>query len=230
MSEQEFETFQVENAELRIPTASLNDRLRASLSDGSYEYFERNYVRTQLRRGDRVLDLGSGAGLLAIIAARIVGPENVTTVEPNPEMHHALRRNLRRNAGTDLRLIKGAVVADNYRGNVVELNLRSAFWSASIGGPPGKSPRLVEVPTKKLSRLIAARQANVLIMDVEGAEADLLAEPLPLSIRLIVIEMHPGIYGEKTRNDLISTLGQQGFRNLSVRQTGEVYAFRRGAA
>lgn len=229
MPDQEFETFHIDDAELRIPAASLNDRLRGRLRDGGYEHYERDHIRAYLRPGDRVLDLGSGAGLVAIVAARIVGPENVTTVEPNPEMHQALRRNLRQNAGTELRLIKGAVVGDGYAEKTVTLNLRAAFWSASVGGPPGKNPRLVEVPAKKFSRLIAARDATVLSMDIEGTEADLLAKPLPSQIRLVLIEMHPGLYGEPVRDALIANLEGQGFCNLGARRTEEVYAFGRGA-
>lgn len=230
MADQEYETFHIDDAELRIPAASLNDRLRGRLRDGGYEHYERAHIRAYLRPGDRVLDLGSGAGLVAIVAARIVGAANVTTVEPNPEMHQALRRNLRRNAGEELRLIKGAVVGDGYAEKTVTLNLRSAFWAASIGGPPGKNPRLVDVPAKKLSRLIAARDATVLSMDIEGAEADLLAAPLPAQIRLVLMELHPGIYGEAVRDRLLASLEGQGFANLGTRKAEEVYAFGRETA
>lgn len=228
MQDKVIERFRIDGAELLIPAASLNDRLRGRLRDGGYEHFERDLARAHIRPGDRVLDLGSGAGLVAIVAARIVGPENVTTVEANPEMHDALRRNLRENAGTELRMIKGAVVGDDYPEKTVTLNLRGAFWAASLDAPKGgNGARSVQVPAKKFRQLVRARDANVLTMDVEGAEDALLSRPLPETIRLLIIELHPGLYGDARRNELLRLLEGQGFRNLQDRRTEDVYAFER---
>lgn len=222
------EKFRIDDADLQIPSDSLNDRLRGRLRDGGYEHFERDLARAHIRPGDRVLDLGSGAGLVAIVAARIVGPENVTTVEANPEMHDVLRRNLRNNAGTELRMIKGAVVGDDYPDRSVTLNLRAAFWAASLDAPKGgKGARQVEVPAKKFRQLVRARDANVLTMDIEGAEDALLSQPLPDSIRLLIVELHPGLYGEARRDELLQGLVTQGFRNLQPQRTEDVYAFGR---
>lgn len=40
----------------------------------------------RLEAGDRVLDVGTGGGALAIAAARIAGPENVTAIDTHPAM------------------------------------------------------------------------------------------------------------------------------------------------
>lgn len=222
------EKFRIDGADLQIPGDSLNDRLRGRLRDGGYEHYERDLARAHIRAGDRVLDLGSGAGLVAIVAARIVGPENVTTVEANPEMHTVLRRNLRNNAGTELRLIKGAVVGDDYPEKTVTLNLRAAFWAASLDAPKGKNgARAVEVPAKKFRQLVRARDANVLTMDIEGAEDALLSRPLPKTIRLLIVELHPALYGEARRDELLQGLAAQGFTNLEPRRTEDVYALGR---
>lgn len=230
MRDDEIETFRIDGAELWIPRATLNERLRSRLLDGGYEHYERDLARSHLRPGDRVLDLGSGAGLVAIVASRIVGPENVTTVEPNPEMHDTLRRNLRNNAGTGLRMIKGAVVADDFKEKTVTLNLRSAFWAASLDAPKGAGARPVEVPAKKFGQLLRKRDANVLTMDIEGAEEAILQKPLPDQVRLLIIEMHPGFYGADRRDELLDGLDRQGFRNLEPRPTEEVYALGREPA
>ncbi len=226
----EFETFRVDNAELCIPVSGLNARLRQRLQDGGYEHFERDLARAHLKAGDRVLDLGAGAGMVAIVAARIVGAENVTTVEANPEMLGALRGNLDRNGAEGVRLCAGAVVGPESDEETVVLNLRQAFWSASTCGPLGKDPRLVEVPALRFGDLLRESNATALTMDIEGAEADALSEPLPDQIRLIILELHPGIYGERVRNDILRNLTAQGFRNLQARRTEEVYALGREVA
>lgn len=225
----EFETFRVDNAELRIPVQGLNARLRGRLLDGGYEHFERDLARAHLRADDRVLDLGAGAGLVAIIAARIVGAQNVTTVEANPEMLEVLRDNLDRNAGPGVTLRAGAVVGADTDEETVILNLRQAFWSASTCGPLGKEPRLIEVPALRFSELLRETAATAITMDIEGAEAEALAQPLPDHVRLVILELHPAIYGERSKNTILRNLREQGFRNLESKRTEEVYAFGRTA-
>lgn len=222
-----FESFRIDGVDLLIPASELNDRLRGRLRDGGYEQHERALTRRHIRPGDRVLDLGSGAGLVAIVAAQVLGAENVTTVEPNPDMHAALRRNLRQNAGPGLRLIKGAVVSDDYPDKAVTLNLRSAFWAASLEVPKNGKARQVEVPAKRFSRLLRASGGNVLTMDIEGAEEMILQAPLPEQVRLLIAELHPCIYGMGVRDDILAVLKAQGFHNLERERTEEVYAFGR---
>ena len=224
----EFETFVIEQAELRIPKGSLTDRLRKRLQSGGYERHERSLARRLIAAGDRVLDLGAGAGLVAIIAARIAGPANVVTVEPNPEMLPALRHNLRDQIAGGLRLVEGAVVADDFADDHVPLNLRGAFWAASVDPGHAGHPRRVMVPALKFGALLRDSAATVLTMDVEGAEAQLLAAPLPPHVRLVIAELHPGHYGETVRNGIIATMTAHGFRNIAARagETG-VFAFER---
>src|SRR4051812_14943391 len=51
---------------------------------GDYEAPERSALNAILAPDDRVLDIGSGIGILAMNAARIVGSANVLAYEPNP--------------------------------------------------------------------------------------------------------------------------------------------------
>lgn len=230
MADADYETFFIDDARLRIPLVGLNRGVRGRLTDGGYEHFERDLARAHLRPGDRLLDLGSGAGLVAIIAARIIGGTNVVTVEPNPEMHHCLRRNLRDNAGREVRLIKAAVVPDDFPDKTVTLHLRSGFWSATTKSDAGPCMRPVEVRAKRFRQLLRSVRPTAITMDIEGAEAALLTKRLPDHVRLIVTELHPHLYGENTRDEIIASLKLQGFRNLNKKKTEDVYAFGRAVA
>jgi protein-L-isoaspartate(D-aspartate) O-methyltransferase len=56
-----------------------------------------NYTLLDLRQGDRLIEVGSGTGYGAAIAARIVGPRGrVTTFEIDPALAAQARRNLAR--------------------------------------------------------------------------------------------------------------------------------------
>lgn len=224
----EFETFLIDKAELRIPSASLTDRLRKRLETGGYELHERSLARRLIREGDRVLDLGAGAGLVSIIAARIAGAPRVTSVEANPEMLPSLRHNLRNEISEGLRLVEGAVVADDFAGDQVTMNLRGAFWAASVDPGHAGERRRVEVPALNFGRLLAESAATVLTMDVEGAESELLAKPLPPQIRLVIVELHPTHYGETRRDEIVALMDAQGFQNQAPRAPEtDVFAFAR---
>lgn len=59
------------------------------------------HLRADLKPGETVLDLGSGAGLDAIIASRRVGPEGrVIGVDLNPAMCEKARRHAQESGGT----------------------------------------------------------------------------------------------------------------------------------
>jgi demethylmenaquinone methyltransferase/2-methoxy-6-polyprenyl-1,4-benzoquinol methylase len=69
-------------------TAADYDRLERILGLGSGSWYRRRALRgAGLRPGMNVLDVGTGTGLLACAAARIVGdPARVTGVDPSPGM------------------------------------------------------------------------------------------------------------------------------------------------
>jgi ribosomal protein L11 methyltransferase len=65
-----------------------------------------------LRPGDRVLDVGSGSGILSIAAARL-GAASVVAVEPDPDANLNARENLQRGGvGERVRLIEGLADRD----------------------------------------------------------------------------------------------------------------------
>ncbi len=69
-------------------TAADYDRLERILGLGTGSWYRRRALRDAgLKRGMSVLDVGTGTGLLACAAARIVGdPARVTGVDPSPGM------------------------------------------------------------------------------------------------------------------------------------------------
>lgn len=48
----------------------------------------------ELRRGDRVLEVGTGCGYHAAVVAEVVGPENVFSIEVSPELAEATKERL----------------------------------------------------------------------------------------------------------------------------------------
>jgi protein-L-isoaspartate O-methyltransferase len=108
--------YEIDGLRLEVPEAVLNDRIHAKLASGGYEAHEAQAAAMRLKPRHRVLELGAGIGYIASVCARVVGPENVTTVEANPVMLPVIRANLARNGFGAVTLLHGAVGGMRGRG------------------------------------------------------------------------------------------------------------------
>jgi len=71
----------------------MGEGLYRGILNGNYESDERELLRVAVRSGDKVLEIGACLGLTGMLAARIVGEENVLCYEANPEVEWLIRKN-----------------------------------------------------------------------------------------------------------------------------------------
>ena len=218
-------TFTIKGVTLRIPEAQLSPKLTEALEKGQYEAGESRALLKHVRPGDRVLDLGAGAGFVSSLAARVVGGENVVAVEANPDMLPVLRRNLNLNGAGDAEMLFGAVVADGFAGETLKFQQAAAFWASRIGaadGAAGKGTRLVEVPALRFGPLVARFQPTIVMMDIEGGEVEICQQPWPDSVRLVIMEIHTGRYPPGDVKAMFDGLSRAGFTYMPWGTRGEV--------
>lgn len=184
--------------------------------DESYEKTESQILPKILEPSDKVLDVGAAVGLVGMIANDYA--ESVTMVEANPDIAAIAKQNLERN-NASINLIEAAVVAGDQE--TVTFNLYHNFWAGSLLDRHDVEKKLVKaitVPAVKLSTLI--QDHNVLLMDVEGAEHDLLTNTDLTGIDKISVEVHPTAIGNDKVNELTAHLVRSGF-TLVLEHTGE---------
>lgn len=184
--------------------------------NGGYEHRERRLVRKLLRHGDRVIECGTAAGVVTMTTARIVGAENVTTFEANPQIARDAAENFERNALSAITLHNGIL---KKRTAVAHPDERVSFFidqvfvasrlNASLSDPGIVAE--VRIPVFCLEDEIAKRSATVIIADIEGGEVDLFNDIDLSMIRLIIMETHYGFVGEAATNDMVRSLVLQGF-------------------
>lgn len=222
-------SFALRGLTLTLPEAALRGGLEKALSSGRYEHQEADAILAHLRPGDRFLDLGAGLGFLCALAARVVGEAAVTGVEAGPETLALARANLEANGFPGVRLIHGAVTAGEE--GEVDFGQRPAFWASALQGPEGwpANARILRVPARPIASLLAEARPTVLSCDIEGAELQVLTQPLP-GVRLIVTELHPGLYGPEGVAKVTSALAAQGFRPETEGSRGATVVFRRAAS
>lgn len=202
--------YTINGIRLHIPDRLMTAQLDAAMARGSYEQSEAEALRRHLRSGDRFLDLGAGAGYLAALAAGRTGAP-VAGVEAGPKMASVAQANLARN-GAEGEIVWGAVVPDDFAAETITFTLRRSFWASSLVPPPeAKHARRVEVPALCFTPLLARFAPTVLTVDVEGGERALFDAGLPPAIRLIVMELHPSVYGTAGVKHIFDALSVAGF-------------------
>jgi FkbM family methyltransferase len=188
-------------------------KVKAALRGGSYEDRERELVAKFLLPVDRVLELGTGVGVVAMTAAKIVGPANVVTYDANPDIVADARANFARNGfeGIDARV---GLLANRRRfaPGEAEFGIDGEFWASRRPHErDGGFVRRVAAPLRCLEDEIEALGANVLICDIEGGEVELLSGADLAALRLILLETHYWAQGEVATDAMVRELILGGF-------------------
>lgn len=190
-----------------------------------YELPERLLIQRLLRPDDRVLEIGGGLGLIALLAGRIVGDDNVAIYEANPRLIETIEANFARN-GRIAPVHNAAVVGHAVNGSAATFHLHRDFWASSLVDKPGMVES-IEVPTISLSDLIARHRPSVLIMDVEGAEYDMLLPTDLSSIDRLCLEVHSRYIGLEKISEIVQSLLASGFNIDLPESEGEILLFSR---
>lgn len=200
------------NAQVDVAVLSGPQDMAPALSDGGYGAEICAMIADVLRPGDKVLDLGAGLGVASIAAGQIVGLDNVTPVEPDEALIPCLRQNLRMVFGQSVHVLPVRAWPDDQPDPEPEPD-------AEPGQPP----------TRRLSRLLRRSEASVIVMDVAGDERDLLAQPLPETVRAVIVALHPWIYGRIAFHRILSRFERSGWQILGEQKGASILAFIRPA-
>jgi FkbM family methyltransferase len=209
---------------VEIDDAWANDFMRDMIYSGWYEAHELGLLRDTLEPGDRYLEVGAGIGVLASAACAIVGARNVVAVEANPRLVAVARHTAGLN-GHEPDVREGVVVAEGTTGATVPFYLRRDFWESSMEPSPGA--QRVELPAIPLRAALDEVGATYLNMDAEGAETELLREPLPQHVRRLCVELHPEAVGRAALSGMVKRLLDQGFELDVGLSRSEVFYFAR---
>ncbi|AZL58693.1 FkbM family methyltransferase [Tabrizicola piscis] len=219
-------SFTLRGLTLTLPETAIRGGLERAFTTGRYEHQEADAILAHLRPGDRFMDLGAGIGFLCALAARVLGAHAVTGVEAVPDTLALARGTLAANGFDGVRLMHGAVTGGATKD--VEFGQRPAFWASALQGPEGWPPnaRVIRVPALPLAALLEEHRPTVLCCDIEGAELEVLATPLT-GIRLVVVELHPGLYGPEGEARVRESLVAQGFQPEPLGTKGATVVYRR---
>lgn len=216
--------FEINGVSLSLPEALATPEIVQKMQDGTYEADEARAADRCVRNGFRVLDLGAGIGYVATLCAQKAGAENVLTVEANPELLPILEANLAANGQSGVTVMHGAVSGWVPEGSTAEFNISNGFTGSSL---KGFGRRKVEVPLIPVYDLIRAHRPQVVIMDVEGAEADMFDRPWKCPLRFFVLELHPKKYKPRVIKKIVDFMSAMDMTYDPVVSRGKILGFRR---
>ncbi len=154
-----------------------------------------------LKEGERVLDLGSGAGFDCFLAAKKVGQTGkVVGVDMTPEMLDKARANAKKGKYTNIEFRFGEIenlpVADNSFDVIIS--------NCVINLSPDK-PRVFEEAFRVL-----APSGRLMVSDI------VLLKPLPESVQKNVEAYAGCIAGAKTKDKYLELIRKAGFQEVSI--------------
>jgi len=211
---------------LKIPKAVQTPGLMRRLERGTYEEDEAHAAKKRIKQGFRVLELGAGLGLVSNICAARAGAENVLSVEANPAMVPVIRANLDGNGHEKARLIHGAVTGGDGGGDIA-FQANAAFLGGALARDGAKPAELVDVPKIGIRSLIARHSPQVVLMDVEGAEAELFDAPWNPQLRFLILELHPPRYPAAVIKRIVDCMSETGLTYDPLTSRGRVLGFRK---
>ena len=211
----------ISGVKLEIDRRRLPSPVVRALYRERYEDREAALVRDVLSPGDRVLELGAGIGYISLLCAQRCGPEAVLSYEANPENEVLIRRNFELNGMKPQLRSRAISVSRNERELFIEPNILSTGF---INRGRGVA---TTVKCDPIADVIREFRPNCLVMDVEGAETDLLpAAPLE-NITKIIVETHAHIVGDAAIRNLDVHIQSQGFRRFEAFRNCRVWLYLR---
>lgn len=220
--------YKLNGVDLVVPDDLNSDHLREKIESGWYERSEARAAARRIRPGQRVLEVGAGLGYVTTLCARAAGPENVLSVEANPRMIEVIRSNLERNGCGEVTLIHAAVTGRAKEGETATFHTGQAFWGGALARREDAVSEEVTVPLVSIRSLLKAHKPQVVILDIEGAEADLFQRPWPRFVQHVVMELHPDRYkDDSVVPHIIRSMAEAGLTYDHRTSNGKVLGFRR---
>lgn len=195
------------------PSPFLTETRIERLNAGEYEGPEARGALSVVKPSDRVLELGSGLGVVGAAVTVNCRPERMISYEANPALIPEIERLYALNGITHLISVRNRVLmAGDDRPESVTFHVNGkSFLGSGLQEDTVRNAQAVEVPTEAWEDARAELSPTVLVMDIEGAELDLLRHADLTGIRAVILEFHPGHYGKPGVREAKNILQSQGF-------------------
>lgn len=204
----------------------ISEQVARAIESGRYEQEERKQLRKLLRRGDVVVELGTGLGVVSTVCAMDPRVKHITTIEANPALIPYARGVHRLNGVQKKVCLINAVAQPAPTEDCVTFYVRKNFWGSSTT-PGGQVREALPVRVIDLNEIMTAVAPSILVVDIEGGEADLFDGLDMTTVRHISLEIHRNVLGGIGVAKLFNQLSAAGFHYDPRTSQGRVVTFTR---
>lgn len=215
---------------LEINPTVMAPRIVEAIKRGIYEKAEGRIVKSLIKEGDVVLELGAGIGFLTTVMATDPRVAKIVAYEADVQLADIARKTLLlNNIVNDGRVdIRNAVVSNSVTTPSIEFYVHDEFWMSSLQSNEEAS-RVDDVRVDRLNSVLRDVTPNLIVCDIEGGELGLFADADLSTVTRILIELHQYRIGDKGIMDLFSALQARGFCYDQYRSERAVVCFYRAA-
>lgn len=215
------EVVTIDGIRIRVhPTLSVKNAWR--IVSGVHTRSERCLALSVLEPDDVVMELGGGIGMLSTACALRIGSGRVFAFEANPALAPLVEENYGLN-GVAPEMNHCLLGAEP---GVRDFYVSSDFPDSSLFRETTRRyARTVQVPMRSITAELARIRPTLLIVDIEGAEIELLPLADLAQVRKLIVELHPGTTGALPANQLRRCLRRQGF--VEADKAGNCILFKR---
>lgn len=166
-------------------------------------------LRGAVRRGDRVLVLGSGLGVLSSRIARTPGVERVIAIEPKPALAAYIDQVHRVNGVPWIESLN-AVPVPHGRGHL-PLFMRHDVHASSLDPEDGPWEQVVLVPKVNLNLILAEERISLIVAESPALLAPLLADAQLGPVNRLLVGADSATEASVDQDPLTVVLAERGF-------------------
>lgn len=191
---------------------------------GTYELPEIEALFGLLRPTDRLLELGTGMGIVSGLAALAHPQLQVISYEANPAMI-PVSAELHRLNGISNVQVNNAVLTRTSTSGMRDFYVKQSFAVGSLLPTDSIDQRTVKVAENRIEDVLMDFRPDVLLCDVEGGEAELFPGLDLTGLRAVVMELHPSVIGRASEAAIYDSLAASGLYPRIGLCSGTVVAF-----
>lgn len=199
--------------------------IEQALTRGTYEGEEIKQLHKLIEPEERILEIGSGLGLMSTLAGKHESSVQVITVEANPQLIPYIQKVHEINGVQHVELISGILSNDTASGTV-PFYIKENFWGSTLVKPKQNNYlKMVEVPIHNFNELILKTKPSMIICDIEGGELDLFIHANLTGVEKVLLEIHQRMIGRRGVKKIFECFAARDFHYDQYHSAGSVITF-----
>lgn len=227
-------TVSIDNVEIKIRHTPYSFGTKKALIQGDYEIEEISLLAKHIQHDDQIIEMGGSIGILtAVMGSYISKKGRIISIEASKKITEYSATWLEEKSNVKVLVGFGFPVFE------IKNRLKINDFDESGGTLSGRvsyniNENTLETSNNKNNIYDFKKIINefnmdptVLVIDIEGSEEVILKCNMscPPTVRIILIEFHPNIYGQEKSNEIVNNIIQEGFKINKI--INEVYLFER---